>query len=363
MKIKILSWNMWGLNDGEKRRLIKTVLNEWRCDVVVLQETKIEGDISRVARHLWGSRWVDFVNLEAIGTSGGILIMWDKRLLEGELIISGSQSISCRLTAIGQDFSWFITGIYASNSRIERQDLWWELAASRGLCNGPWVVCRDFNTTRHSNERSNNHRLTRAMRNFSDAINDLPLVDPPLFGGSFTWNKGNNQGIASRIDRFLFSIEWDEHFRNIRQSTLPRITSDHCPIKLTCGDWEQRKPSYFKFANWWLEVDGFKDLVKAWWLSFAVQGHPDFILATKLKLLKAKLKEWNVANFGDLAKRKTELLNQLTILDVLQEQRNLTDDELIQKANIALDFEEISKYEESSWRQKSRILWLKQGDK
>nr|XP_033508703.1 uncharacterized protein LOC117273621 [Nicotiana tomentosiformis] len=288
---------MWGLNDGEKRRLIKTVLNEWRCDVVVLQETKIEGDISRVARHLWGSRWVDFVNLEVIGTSGGILIMWDKRLLEGELIISGSQSISCRLTAIGQDFSWFITGIYASNSRIERQDLWWELAASRGLCNGPWVVCRDFNTTRHSNERSNNHRLTRAMRNFSDAINDLP------------------------------------------------------------------KPSYFKFANWWLEVDGFKDLVKAWWLSFAVQGHPDFILATKLKLLKAKLKEWNAANFGDLAKKKTELLNQLTILDVLQEQRNLTDDELIQKANIALDFEEISKYEESSWRQKSRILWLKQGDK
>lgn len=143
---------------------------------------------------------------------------------------------------------------------------------------------------------------------------------------------------------------------------MPRITSDHCPIKLTCGDWEQRKPSYFKFANWWLEV-GFKDLVKAWWLSFAVQGHPDFILATKLKLLKAKLKEWNTTNFGDLAKRKTELLNQLTILDVLQEQRNLTDDELIQKANITLDFEEISKYEESSWRQKSRILWLKQGDK
>lgn len=216
MKIDILSWNVWGLNDGEKRELIKTALNEWRCDVVVLQETKIQGDISRVARHLWGSRWVDFVNLEAIGTSGGILIMWDKRILEGQLIISGSQSISCRLTAIGQDFSWFITGVYASNSRIERQDLWWELAASRGLCNGPWVVCGDFNTTRHSNERSNDHRLTRAMRDFSDAINDLQLVDPPLFGGSFTLNKGNNQVIASRIDRFLFSIEWDEHFRNIR---------------------------------------------------------------------------------------------------------------------------------------------------
>lgn len=78
------------LNDGEKGGLIKTLLKEWRCDVVVLQETKIEGDITNIARHVWGNRWVDFVNLEAIRTSGGILIMWDKRVLDGELVESGS---------------------------------------------------------------------------------------------------------------------------------------------------------------------------------------------------------------------------------------------------------------------------------
>lgn len=190
--------------------------------MVVLQETKIEGDITNIARHIWGSRWVDFVNLEAIGNSGGILIMWDKRVLEGEMVESGGQSITCKLNS-RQDFTWFITGVYGSNNRRERLKLWWELAASRGLFNGPWVICGDFNTTRFSSERSNTHNLTRAMKDSSDSINELELVDPPLTGGSFTWNKGNNQGVASRIDRFLFSTEWDEEFSKIKQILLPRI--------------------------------------------------------------------------------------------------------------------------------------------
>lgn len=68
---------------------------------------------------------------------------------------------------------------------------------------------------------------------------------------------------------------------------------------------------------------GVKKRVKSWWLSFAVQGHPDYVLASKLKLLKAKLKQWNANNFGNLARRKSELLAQLTNLDLSQEQRNL----------------------------------------
>lgn len=62
---------------------------------------------------------------------------------------------------------------------------------------------------------------------------------------------------VARLDRFLYSIEWEEQFRNIRQHT--GVIFDHDPIMLQCGDWEQRK-SYFKFENWWTNVEGFKDL-------------------------------------------------------------------------------------------------------
>lgn len=79
-------------------------------------------------------------------------------------------------------------------------------------------------------------------------------------------------------------------FTHIKQTNLPKLALDHNPILLTCGNWEWKK-SYFKFETWWLEVDGFKDKVKEWWESFTVNGRPGFVLAEKLKLLKAKLKE------------------------------------------------------------------------
>ncbi|KAG5629208.1 hypothetical protein H5410_000925 [Solanum commersonii] len=144
-------------------------------------------------------------------------------------------------------------------------------------------------------ERTNGNRITGAMAEFSKWINEMELFDPPLFGGSYTWRRGENYMSASRIDKFLFCSQWEELFLQIKQNLLPNVGSDHRPIMLVCGDWKIKK-SYFKFEQWWLGVEGFKDKVRVWWASFQVSGTPAFILATKLKLLKDKLKEWNREN-------------------------------------------------------------------
>ena len=62
MKIKMISWNVRGLNDPQKRIVVKNMLREWKCDVVCLQETKI-------------FPYVDWAVLEADQTTGGILLM------------------------------------------------------------------------------------------------------------------------------------------------------------------------------------------------------------------------------------------------------------------------------------------------
>ena len=41
MKIKMILWNVRGLNDPRKRLVVNNLLWEWKCDVVCLQETKI----------------------------------------------------------------------------------------------------------------------------------------------------------------------------------------------------------------------------------------------------------------------------------------------------------------------------------
>ena len=42
MKLKILSWNVRGANDRNKRKVIKALIKSQKVDVVCLQETKIQ---------------------------------------------------------------------------------------------------------------------------------------------------------------------------------------------------------------------------------------------------------------------------------------------------------------------------------
>ena len=42
MKLKILSWNVRGINNLDKRKLIKAFIKSQRVDVVCIQETKIQ---------------------------------------------------------------------------------------------------------------------------------------------------------------------------------------------------------------------------------------------------------------------------------------------------------------------------------
>lgn len=51
-------------------------------------------------------------------------------------------------------------------------------------------------------------------------------------------DEGKNHNSASKIDRFLHSVDWEDSLLLVKQSLLPRIGSDHNPILLTYGDLE-----------------------------------------------------------------------------------------------------------------------------
>ncbi|KAG5616390.1 hypothetical protein H5410_016214 [Solanum commersonii] len=53
-------------------------------------------------------------------------------------------SITVKFQATSQNFSCHLTGVYAPNTTTERKELWWELAAVRGLCELPWVLHLPF---------------------------------------------------------------------------------------------------------------------------------------------------------------------------------------------------------------------------
>ncbi|KAG5575483.1 hypothetical protein H5410_055617, partial [Solanum commersonii] len=150
-------------------------------------------------------------------------------------------------------------------------------------------------------------------------------MTPIYIGGIFSWFRGLNHPSAATLDRFILSMKWEEKFKNIKQKLLPR----------------EKKRSNFKFENWWLKVEGFTDLIQAWWNEFLVEGCPNYRLNVKLRMLKEKLKEWRNANFGKLVNKKNSLLEELAEIDELQGARDLTEDEM----------------------KKSRVLWKERNAK
>ena len=148
----------------------------------------------------------------------------------------------------------------------------------------PWCFGGDFNAVRFSSECSGSGPFSSAMVNFSDFISKQGLIDLPLEGGTFTWSNSREVALCSRLDRFLLSLDWEEHFSNIRQRRLQRLLLDHFPILLEGGNFQSDSWS-FRFENTWLKANGFVDRMRSWWESYTFRGFPSFWIASKLKAL------------------------------------------------------------------------------
>ena len=85
---------------------------------------------------------------------------------------------------------WVFAGIYGPLTRDGKSLLREELGALRGLWEDPWCIRGDFNGISFPYERSWVRRSNQSMREFSEFIDDLEVVDLPLKGGKFTWYGG-----------------------------------------------------------------------------------------------------------------------------------------------------------------------------
>ena len=76
------------------------------------------------------------------------------------------------------------TGVYGPFTKVERDGMWEEFGAIRGLWEDPWCLGEDFNITLLQSERSSQRRINSAMRRFAEVVDELGLVDLPLQGES-----------------------------------------------------------------------------------------------------------------------------------------------------------------------------------
>ncbi|KAL6312824.1 hypothetical protein AAG906_024679 [Vitis piasezkii] len=186
----------------------------------------------------------------------------------------GSFSILVKFVLDGCGPLWLST-VYGPNSPFHTNDFWVELLD---------IFCLSFPLWR-SSEKLGDSSLTSSMRDFDGFIRDYELLDPHLRNAPFTWSNMQESPVCKRLDRFLYSNEWEHFFPQSLQEVLPRWTLDHWPIVLDTNPFKWG-PTPFRFENMWLQHPSFKECFSSWWRGFQGNGWECHKFMRKLQLFK-----------------------------------------------------------------------------
>lgn len=90
---------------------------------------------------------MNWCNLAADGVSGGILLLWDLRILEVVDHCMGSFFVSVVFKDVEDGVQWIFFGVYGPNDVRNRRLLWEELTGIFACWSLPRCIGGDFNVT------------------------------------------------------------------------------------------------------------------------------------------------------------------------------------------------------------------------
>ena len=83
-KMKIISWNVRGLNASDKRQRIKQILDSLQADIILLQETKLNENNFDKFIASW-KKWKTYY-MQGMGASGGLAVFWNPLTVKSQLL-------------------------------------------------------------------------------------------------------------------------------------------------------------------------------------------------------------------------------------------------------------------------------------
>ncbi|KAJ4842300.1 hypothetical protein Tsubulata_011275 [Turnera subulata] len=180
-------------------------------------------------RRLWLPLNLDFVVVDSVGASGGLLCMWDGDFFNCTRRAQGTRWIAVEVFLVQAKVTVTIVCVYAPVDLTERLNLWGELVTLKQSFGSPWLVVGDLNEILVSWERKTGRVCARGVAALRQFMNTLQLLEFPLEGRLFTWA---NSLTVNRLDRAMAQAEWSVLFLKLFLSTGKRGNSDHWSLIL-----------------------------------------------------------------------------------------------------------------------------------
>eukprot|EP00253_Pinus_taeda_P008135 PITA_08135 len=335
--------------------------------ILFLQETKCSLNfIERAAAKAWAGGQVTAV--EAQGASGGLAILWDARKIQLTNIHANKSFIQACFHLIGTNIHGHLTNVYFPQETQQKAAILHSIARlNQDRLHPLWVTGGDFNMIANSEEKIGGRcRPNKDGSLLKDFIQSNWLIDLPTANGLYTWTNKRiiPMQIASRLDRFLISNNVIHVGGEFTTHIIPFSGSDHWPIEM---NWKRpgsnsKKP--FRFEAFWLSHPEFKDFITTTWQNNnPIEQSKMARFQKKLKFLKGEIKKWNKENFGNIFKEKESILQDLKSIQQRLILEGRTEELAHKEQELESKLQEREQQEEVLWRQKSRIRWLKEGEK
>ncbi|XP_022040927.1 uncharacterized protein LOC110943488 [Helianthus annuus] len=279
-------------NSG-KADLVRGLRIRHEVSFIMIQETQfVDMGLVDVAL-FWGRGEFCFEWVPSAGRSGGLLSIWDPKVfsmagvtkLRNRLLVSGSIK--------GCGSVNHLLNVYAPHNIVAKRVLWDAIGDLIGEGVGLWTVAGDFNAVRSECERRNSIYNASEANEFNDFLDAKNLQEYSLKGRRFTFVAGDK---LSRIDRIFVNWEFFMTWPNAEYIALAR--------------------------------EGFANVVRNAVCEDVFDGEPDLVLLRKFKKLKRVIASWIEQCKQKEDGEKQILQKELTILDEVMEERQITEVEV-----------------------------------
>lgn len=182
-----LSWNCRGLGNSRTVHVSGDLIKDRKPDFLFLSETLVMNNKLKELSVKFGFK--NYFAVDRVGRGGGLAVMW-------------KPNVACKVDNYSQNHInvimlnnsipyWRLTCYYGFPEMSKRRDAWnfiRRLATGSSL---PWCIVGDFNDMLYASDKAGKNKHPQyLMDGFQSAVNDANLIELPLSGGKYTWEKG-----------------------------------------------------------------------------------------------------------------------------------------------------------------------------